>query len=1606
MNLDDSEDKRRLFEYFIVAGLDDESANSLQELGTASTAHHQQPCSSAMDDGKLMHYNHEQLAPITDICLIFTSAGETTPSGFERIETTPQGYPANLNHGSLRSPAAFLCYKRGYHKPPLIDLGVLDEGKGEKPMVDAVILDKTPYGLTANISNSSSSLFFTTRRAKPDSPPHQLVITNICVILENKGEHPPHTFYKIPKNLNKSMIGSEVYVCYKKSQLACKRIAYTPAVLDCFPRVPNIDESLLVRNVPMFFLPMGALIEAWPERCRGTEHHARTVSTCVFTDEAYTKYYGASITFYESYTKPLSEEQLEKLDLGVGGGEEAPNAITSADEQLQENQDGPTTALLATKRDEKKKHALYYCNKAICIVSRYPFFEPFRRFLFFLLNTAASNTSSRIPIERYISHLMYEVPFPSPARPRVLVELGSDMIAFESSDDSQTPLTGANFVETLKCLGTENLLYAMLLTLLEQKLLVHSLRPWLLTCVAETLCALMFPFSWNLPYIPQCPLPLGFVFNAPLSFMAGVDSRYFDLYEEPPSDVTCFDLDTATISQSAVRKLYQLSMLPKKPLKRLRAALDEIGTKISEKQPKKGSGAGGGAMDYEQTHARRMHSELAIRDAFLRFMCCLMDGYTDFLCPIMDSPWKKGATDVCKLFDWEHFMQSRDKNSMEFYAKFRETTCFNRFIEERSGAIGGAEPNEQIGEDAHDENGSGKEAPTVEDKSVFYVFFDDCIAKLRAEAMIAEAVREKGAQHTMPTRLLLDTESMMANRTVVVPAPHLYNGESCGSDAFNYITFPRHFNDAHFETEHITRALLDRPIRRRPDGTAMMTSGCQKFFLQRTRQEVRKALTDAAFLHQQNASYWPRSVLFFAYTLWFMQLPALLTVTKNKRKMLLLGLRVLTRMEQIGVPFHDQVCYRLLMHLCGAYGRPEMAIIVLKRMLNMGIIPNAMTYKVYHKALIQSEWPSELRLSAIAAWRRVQFRLDVCARFRAMLPNSANILPPPATHEQKLNDMTTLSTTNTTALEEEEEEDNNSRDCSNIVQEIVPMKIVEIDEPICEQQQLLTNHHICNNNNNNNKITKGKSTTMANANLFDPLGASVELETVLNNVSIVGNGTPVSRPPQHQHNPPPKPPRAWEKQQQPLLSSTPANPNSVAPTVTPSNYRLLMSPSREKFIRDHSASPLFAKEEADEEGRMNSDKTGDKRRRKSLRLGGSWLKSLANTSLNLIHRSQTTENLDTVSRDDSLVSDARSASTSSAAVGSPSILSLANKMRKRAMKTYNEVVGQGVINDLLERSGLNSPAQIFKEAKLNLSRSYRAADQSGLSTMSSSDDNLFASDQTGAMDLFFMCAQRTRDPVSIHYWMSDILPDDDAELRDVWLRYNTGPVSSQDEYLDLLVCSTSPCSNCDQLVYDDDLTIGWAIDDGNLNTKCPHCQHTFLPSLKVCIRTRMPQSQQQQQQQANSSADDDTLDNTVTTTGQTVANDETAVSSSSSIQPVEGGKIVQSFTVPYISPLVLRRELETLVTNAGDGALALARPGMRIAHPIIFWNLFYYCRRLELPTHLLTWVAGAVVIHCVQDMPRLPSADEDKQQQQQQPNDAVAEPSSSNEAEEPGRTRN
>lgn len=72
-----------------------------------------------------------------------------------------------------------------------------------------------------------------------------------------------------------------------------------------------------------------------------------------------------------------------------------------------------------------KKGISIHANKSVCVLSHWPFFDTFEKFLMFLLNSSLSDQIS-IPIERYITHLVDEVPFPSPERPQILVQLSMD----------------------------------------------------------------------------------------------------------------------------------------------------------------------------------------------------------------------------------------------------------------------------------------------------------------------------------------------------------------------------------------------------------------------------------------------------------------------------------------------------------------------------------------------------------------------------------------------------------------------------------------------------------------------------------------------------------------------------------------------------------------------------------------------------------------------------------------------------------------------------------------------------------------------------------------------------------------------------------------------------------------------------------------------------------------------------------------------------------------------------------------------------------------------------------------------------------------------------
>ena len=144
------------------------------------------------------------------------------------------------------------------------------------------------------------------------------------------------------------MVGADVFICYKKSINRPDLLSYKPSLLHRFP-LKNNPTYKLENTVALFCLPMGATLECWPAE---TTRPPALSSTFVLTLASREKVYGSAITFYEEYDEELLTEAQE-------------------------------TALNLHKYRRKTDRSVF-ANRCICLLSRWPFFEAFEEFLFFL----------------------------------------------------------------------------------------------------------------------------------------------------------------------------------------------------------------------------------------------------------------------------------------------------------------------------------------------------------------------------------------------------------------------------------------------------------------------------------------------------------------------------------------------------------------------------------------------------------------------------------------------------------------------------------------------------------------------------------------------------------------------------------------------------------------------------------------------------------------------------------------------------------------------------------------------------------------------------------------------------------------------------------------------------------------------------------------------------------------------------------------------------------------------------------------------------------------------------------------------------------------------
>ncbi|KAM8860547.1 C-myc promoter-binding protein isoform 2-T2 [Synchiropus picturatus] len=1527
----------RVADYFVVAGLTDLSKPLEEEL--------------PFDDGGPKSVKPK--APITDVAVIVRSLGEEVPPGFTCVENTPSGLSAELNGSSLRGPQIFLCFKRGRDKPPLTDLGVLYEWK-EKLKPGCHIVQTTPSGRPANISSSSSQRIYITYRRAPKSQPHtSLAVTDVCIIIPAKGETPPHTFCKLDKNLNSSMWGSSVYLCYKKSLAKANAIAYKAGLLCRYPE-DDYESFPLPESVPMFCLPMGATIERWPAH---TKHSLPVFSTFVLTGASGEKVYGAAIQFYEPYSEEkLSDRQISQL--GLPGSELGPDGTRSV-----------------------------YCNKSICLLSHWPFFQSFRSFLTFLYRYSISGPHA-LPIEKHVSHFMQSVPFPSTQRPRILVQLSPhDSLILSQPVSSPLPLSGGSLSTLLMNLGPKNAATLLVLAVTEHKILVHSLRPAVLTSVTEALVSMIFPFHWPCPYIPLCPLALAGVLSAPCPFIVGVDSRYFDLYV-PPADISCVDLDTNTISQDD-KKALTWKILPRRACKHLLNSLNKIHQQLTE----------GGQFDREDMQMEHTVTdselsggkslqtlELEIQEAFLRFMAAILRGYRSYLLPITQAPSEK-TTDASSLFDIQGFLKSRDRSHQRFYSLMTKTQMFSRFIEECS---------------------------FVSDKDASLAYFDECVDKLFTGAKM-------DSERPEDTRLIELDESYLSEHTVYINPPELPplpQGEEHPL-CYSYAGFP------------VLSPELLEPLEGPNTPSSNLTSrhsspASPTAIFRRSKQELKSA-QKMAKTQSSMPQMWSKCLLRHCYGLWFICLPGFVNSCHSKVRSLQLAYDVLRKMQDKKLQAPDEVCYRVLLQLCGQYSQPVLAVRVLFEMKKAGVQPNAITYGYYNKAVLESTWPSTTR-GGFFLWAKLRNVVRGVAQFKQVGRKQQTPHRDPQLSDGS--DLDTVShgsldSANDSAERTSIDTDFNKMDSSDDGFSTGGQSDQGYDSLSKEEEKMC-----CRESENFPRIEDkesrqpGPDTDAPNSSVTHSsedshaVNSSSHLPSPTYHVArrcrskterpksldlSVGDGKLTLTVPQlvRQHHP------VEDKLQGVEEEGTEANTSEEQEGVALLKRSVSCSSgtvSRTGIQTGYDPLSLMATAACSESGCSNTP-TARRELAEEIEM------YMNNTNSPLINRAPSMDLQQPSSPLFQPSSSPHSSPRPAAILRSNTHLPLPIKPKERLRQSPSLPLG---VPNKERPSSLVSPSSptpstfsmdslftptldIFRSSVISAgkgvaekaSRLYsRLSSQTSLTQDGNCDRISVSSLTSGDVDCSSLLDHDSiLDPDGFtspqhgsvsRLRRSPVIGHSSPCTPDRVFRHNSfsgalalppkiphTPESSPDASrfqpspsytVEVLMSSCSLCKTCDCLVYDEEIMAGWTADDSNLNSSCPFCGTAFLPFLNVEIRDLRPQTGTTTK--SNPVAEEDTSES-LSSTGRIPESSpsHTHGRRSATSAPASASAPV---TVPYLSPLVLWKELESLLVNEGDQVIS--SPSVVDQHPIVFWNLVWYFRRLELPSNLPALILASQ--HC------------------------------------------
>lgn len=498
---------------------------------------------------------------------------------------------------------------------------------------------------------------------------------------------------------NTSAFGLPVVLVRRNAPYGFADVAFATRVLGRFPYKNYKGLPLPEEELPMFCYPTGCRLY----RARLSEAPVAQYYGFVVKNERGDSIYVSCVSFMEPLT-PDKVAQLATMSRKRAATSLAHRRFVEEQKRRGNASDCGTVATEADSLLMSFDEMTTFENKTICLVSRFPFWTAFRKYL---LNIhVLSGISTEVPLERFISHLLLSVPLPRPGGPNILVPLSalSEPMVLALPPEKDFPLVDLPYQHLFACLEIKTVVMIVLsLLALERKVILLSSRPSLVLDVCELLRSLLFPFDLCAPYVPRLTEPFKSSLDFPGAIFVGIHDDGLEtglatmVKQTNPEDSIIVDLDTGEVACYGDR--YEImnrawNILPEAPRTTLVSELETLcrdagivdGQEPLDSQydasfdvalpsaiDDTGISAGGTAEPFDDRGAR---------DAFLRFFCAILGGYERFLL-VPDADFLVSGNE---WFDSKGYLASVPQQHQRYLEALVSTQLFQSFIQRRTEA--------------------------------------------------------------------------------------------------------------------------------------------------------------------------------------------------------------------------------------------------------------------------------------------------------------------------------------------------------------------------------------------------------------------------------------------------------------------------------------------------------------------------------------------------------------------------------------------------------------------------------------------------------------------------------------------------------------------------------------------------------------------------------------------------------------------------------------------------------------------------------------------------------------------------------------------------------